>query len=109
MLSKGNTKMGNIYNFNLPAIITCPGATEICLDKCYAKKGRYIFSNVKNKYYKNLAISLGSNFDKIMSAQLKYMSYNIPEEDRIIRVHSSGDFYSIEYVRKYKTNNTCRG
>ena len=48
-LSEGNLKLKpapgkhNFLIFNLPAVITCPCATESCIECCYAKKAERIF------------------------------------------------------------------
>ena len=37
-ISPGNTKLGKMPNFSIPAGDTCPGKSEFCKD-CYAQKG----------------------------------------------------------------------
>ena len=96
MLQKGNTKLGKeIYAFSLPAHFTCPGETTACASVCYAKKGYYHMSNVKDSHRKNWRASKKADFAAKVIAAIGRRDVNV------FRIHPSGDFYSAEYVRKW--------
>ena len=95
---KNNTK---IFNFSIPAYktksgkVTCPFAAA-CVKYCYAKKGNYtrypIVQEVQEKKYE---ISKQTNFNSLMNAEIKKKKANY------IRIHDSGDFYSVKYLAKW--------
>lgn len=92
-ISEGNEKT-NCYSFDLPARVTCPGATDICANKCYAFKLASAYPNVGKKYARNMEFAKSADF-------VRYMVANIPYKCEF-RIHVSGDFYSAEYVEKWK-------
>lgn len=95
IITMGNLKM-TIPNFALPAMLTCPGAIELCIRYCYAKKAERLYPAVVVKRKANLELSKQENFVDIMIAeinQLPLMPY--------FRIHESGDFYNQEYLNKW--------
>lgn len=92
-ISEGNDKTGFCFSFDLPAKITCPGMTAVCGDKCYAAKLMQIYPAVNAKYARNLEFANGPDF-------VPYMIREIPRRCEF-RIHVSGDFHSVEYVRKW--------
>lgn len=104
LFSPGNPKIGAIWNFSLPAgsaiidgkpFVTCPGRSDWCRQHCYARKGRFEFGNVKRKYLWNLQQTLKPDFAGQAIAELR------TKKDKYVRVHVSGDFYSIPYINKW--------
>jgi hypothetical protein len=93
-------KRSGIYSWGIPAyksasgMVTCPGAKS-CIVGCYAKNGRYAMPNVKLAQEKRLALSLTDSFVETIDAELKARKVNK------LRVHDSGDFYSLEYLNKW--------
>ena len=95
---KNNAK---IFNFSIPAYktksgkITCPFAAA-CVKYCYAQKGNYtrypIVQEVQEKKYE---ISKQNNFNSLMNAEIK------KKKATHIRIHDSGDFYSVKYLAKW--------
>jgi hypothetical protein len=95
-LMKGNTKVGSlIFTFSLPAALTCPGATPVCLDQCYARKYRYKFSSVQARLLANWAATREPFFAEEMIAEVH------DRQARVVRIHSSGDLYSVTYIRRW--------
>lgn len=87
LLKEGNEKVGKkVYTFSLPAgtkgscICDCKG--------CYAKKGRYVFPNVKKSLTlnQNIVESDINFFYRAISAQLETL------KSAEIRIHAAGDF-----------------
>lgn len=97
MISKGNTKLGKgIWVWNIPAVATCPGATDLCRDVCYALRGRFRSQATKQKHEDNWQkLSILPEFPGWMIASLHLMGV------RVLRVHVAGDFYSVAYARKW--------
>lgn len=96
-LVPGNLKLGPlIYSWSITAGETCPGETELCRSRCYAKQGRYHMSNVKAALHRNMKFTRSSRFAAWMIGEITWL------HARVIRVHVSGDFYSEAYVEKWE-------
>lgn len=99
-----------VYSFDLPAGYTCPKA-NICLSRadrktgkitdgkncqfrCYAASGEWL-SVVRNARWYNYELLKASDnmVDLILSS--------LPRNARIIRIHSSGDFFSDAYFNAW--------
>ena len=98
---KGNSKMGqNVYLYNLPAKDTCT-PTHWCLygrngkPACYALRNNFCLPTVIEAAKKRLEISKQPDFVEKMSEFIRDKKVNY------FRMHSSGDFYSNEYVQKW--------
>lgn len=106
-VSRGNAKLkkteklnnATVIGFDLPAGLTCPYAGE-CKKICYAKKGNYQFPSKKDACKDNLIASQQDDFIQRMVATINGIKAN-NEKPLYVRVHASGDFYSIEYARKW--------
>jgi hypothetical protein len=87
------------WTFNIPAGTTCEGASLWCAKYCYAKKGNWRYKNVKKQSNRKLTITLNPpEFMKRLSFELDKISAN---GYNIVRIHSSGDFYSVDYFRTW--------
>lgn len=100
-LKKTSKELGKrVFNFGIPAYktasgkLTCPMADK-CVDFCYAKKGAYIWSNVKPAFERRYEITKQDNFVDVMTAEIR------KKKAEYIRIHDSGDFYSRKYLRKW--------
>jgi len=108
LLIKGNLKMGkNVYLFNLPPVVTCK-PTKWCLagrngkPACYALRNNFIFPSVKKAAKERLRLSKLKNFTSRMIKEINKKNV------KYFRWHSSGDFYSKEYIRKvFKIAKNC--
>ena len=89
-----------VFNFGIPAYksasgkLTCPMADE-CVKFCYAKKGTYIWSNVKPAFEKRYELSKTDDFIPTMNAEIQ------SKKPDYVRVHDSGDYYSKVYLDKW--------
>lgn len=89
-----------VFNFGIPAYksasgkLTCPMADE-CVKFCYAKKGAYIWGNVKPAFEKRYELSKTDDFISAMNAEIQ------AKKPDYIRVHDSGDYYSKAYLDKW--------
>jgi hypothetical protein len=100
-LKKTSKKFGlRVFNFGIPAYktadgkVTCPFA-DSCVKFCYARKGAYIWSNVKPAFEKRYKITKQDDFIDIMVAEI------VKKKVDYVRVHDSGDFYSPTYLQKW--------
>ena len=107
--SEGNKKLKPTAKvkyliFNLPAIITCPGATRNCIKYCYARKAERYYPTVLPSRQRNLERTKKDSFasDVILTieAHLRRLSYQTAETI-VIRIHESGDFYNREYTKAW--------
>ena len=104
ILAKGNDKIGDeIFAFNLPAIDTCPGMSTAC-ESCYAQRGRWVFSRVKEALHRNWQASRDSFFAERMIREVRRRKV------RVVRIHASGDFYDARYIRCWSqiARNCCK-
>tara|TARA_R100001460_G_scaffold59421_1_gene99262 strand:+ start:558 stop:1175 length:618 start_codon:yes stop_codon:yes gene_type:complete len=98
-----NTSLMNkarILNFSLPAYKTqnnkmvCPFAKD-CVKYCYAQKGNYRYPSVKKGLNNRYELSKKEEFVTIMNANI------LLERPTHVRIHDSGDFYSVDYLNKW--------
>jgi len=98
-VSHDNRKIGAIDNFSLPPgwhfrAGTCPGATRLCEEICYATRGpgaqfqewRYFVNWAYIELWPDRFVDV---FSKVFFAP-------------VVRVHVGGDYYSIKYLRLWK-------
>lgn len=88
--------------WSLPSKITCPYSTELCRKKCFAKKNE-TFKTVLESRMKNLEESKKESFvPNVIDLIDKYLNKNkCKDKLLIVRVDTSGDFYSEEYLNKW--------
>jgi hypothetical protein len=94
---KKTAKLNNVrlYEFNLTAVNSCPFAKD-CIKICYADKGTYKYKNVQKKYEFNYELTKKPNeFHMHIQAEL------ISKRVEFVRIHSSGDFYSLRYLKQW--------
>jgi hypothetical protein len=98
----GNRKLGvGVGHFDLPAVVTCPGRTSACVDACYARKGRFNFTNVVDRLAWCYEQSQQPGFARklVREARRKGVMH--------FRWFSSGDVYSAEFAGKMLTAMRC--
>ena len=121
--SKGNKKLNkDTLIFDLPAGKTCPGASEChsfvsvkdgkrtiqdganCKFRCYAASQEALFSAVYEKRKYNLeliqnTLNSQNGFYKTYELINESLHKSINKNIKKVRIHSSGDFFSGEYLR----------
>jgi len=85
-----------IHTWSIPAVTTCPGATEACLSVCYAKSGHAAWPSTQFRWSQNYEFSQTELFEQWLASAL------ISESVRTLRVHVAGDIYSAEYAAKLR-------
>ena len=100
-LKKTSKELGvRVFNFGIPAYksasgkLTCPFA-DSCVKFCYARKGAYIWSNVKPAFEKRYELSKTNRFVDEMYNEI------VKKKPDYVRVHDSGDYYSEAYLNKW--------
>src|SRR5947209_19019949 len=92
LLAVGNGKLGgSIHHFDLPAVSTCPGRSDICEAVCYATRGRFNAERVRDRLRWCLRQSRRPDFADRMVGEIRRKGA------LVIRVHVSGDFYDAGY------------
>lgn len=110
-LKDNNTFLGKsdkvkFFTFNLPKGLTCPEKTPTCASSCYQAvvenmlKGENQDSAVVYFRKLNWYLSLKDDFvDRMVAEILRKRPAN--DQEVVIRIHASGDFYSKEYIAKW--------
>ena len=93
-ISQGNQKVLNTRIFNLPCRVTCPGATEFCKGKCYARKAENLYPETRISRAKNLEDAMSPDFVVRLTEKMNKFVKPV----KYFRIHESGDFYSQEYL-----------
>lgn len=102
-MSHGNKKLVSndktaFLVWNLPAVTTCPFATNHCKGACYARKAENAYPDVLPARQRNFLESRQNDFVKrAVFTILKRMKY-AGNKKVIVRVHESGDFYNGVYT-----------
>ncbi len=97
LLVQGNEKLSQaIFHWDLPAVVTCPGKTKICREKCYALRNRYQYPQVRERLRWCHAMSQRRDFAARMVQEIRRRGAAF-----IVRIHCSGDFYDAAYTRKW--------
>lgn len=100
-----------VYNFGIPAyksrtgLLTCPAAGTCGKDGgCYAQQGAYTWSNVFPAYEARLLATLADDFVERTVDDLTRLERNASRQGKtlVIRIHDSGDFYSLDYWHKWQ-------
>lgn len=89
--------------FNTLALTCCPFATEGCKAVCYATKGNHIYPSVKRSRERSYMESRRADFAESMvyTINAEKQSARYRNAVMLMRIHESGDFYSVQYLRKW--------
>ena len=94
MLTYNRNKLDS-WTFNIPRSSCENFKSEWCDRHCYAARGRFNFSTVKDSNKRNLDLANSAQFVDTINTQIK--KKNIPT----VRIHSVGEFFSPEYAEKW--------
>ena len=98
-ISLGNTKLGDVPQFNLPPRKSCPnckhcsGVFDGHKYSCYADKAYRQYDNVRKAWDGNLQACRRD----LWTVQSEIYQYLDKYRPTWFRIHSAGDFYSQEY------------
>lgn len=97
LLSKGNAKLDRgVLIFDTLAVYTCPHCKE-CKEYCYARKNQVRFPAVWNRRLINTWLAVHD----IPALELQLTKELSRSRKKIVRIHSSGDFFSQEYLNMW--------
>lgn len=109
----GNNKLrdftddnGTSYKYaqvNTRAVIDCPFKSAGCTAVCYATKGNHVFPSVKESREKSYNETRRADFAEalIYTIEVEKTSKRYADAIMLVRVHESGDFYHIDYLKKF--------
>ena len=104
----GNKKLKNnettrFIIWNLPSVTTCPYRTALCEKSCYAKKAEKVYPTVLPSRAANLEESKKADFveNMVFTIERYLNSKSFKDKKTVFRIHESGDFYSLEYMKKW--------
>jgi hypothetical protein len=90
--------------WNIPAKTTCPFATEHCKTFCYAVKSETAYPDVLPSRTKHFIQSQNNDFVvRMVFTIAAYLNRPIFKGAKkiVVRIHESGDFYNVDYMRKW--------
>jgi hypothetical protein len=88
-----------VPTWNITAGDTCPGRSKWCALNCYACKGNFQYSNVQSAHERNwLSTQDLASWTDAMVAEVQAWA---AKGFNRIRVHSAGDFFSVDYFRAW--------
>jgi len=98
-ISKGNSKLGKIANFNITPLRTCsPEACNTCgKNGCYALKAYRQYPAVRTAWDENTELAIND----IPTLYQDLRKYFTTFKGKIFRIHSAGDFVSIDYLKMW--------
>ena len=95
LIQRGNAKLISQHMFNITTSEAVCG--RICKG-CYSAREQVRHPSALAVRDKRYEISLSSDFVSAMNVELKLLSST---EHKVLRLHSSGEFYSVEYINKW--------
>lgn len=89
--------------YNVRAVKDCPFRSAGCEAVCYATKGNHVFPSCIESRERAYRESLSPFFaDTILyTIAVEKLSKRYKDAVMLIRIHESGDFYSVQYLRKW--------
>lgn len=87
--------------WNIPAVYTCPFATEACITDCYARKAEIAYKQVLPARVENYLMSRRADFVELMTNDILKIARGTKKAHIVVRIHESGDFYSKAYAEKW--------
>ena len=114
LLLTGNNKLldfddpetGKSYRYaqvNTRPIKDCPFRSAGCTAVCYATKGNHRMPSVKDSREKSFIETQRKDFSEaiIYTIETEIESARYKGKVMIVRIHESGDFYSLQYLKKW--------
>lgn len=93
-LGQSGTKFQTVFVWNIPPVVTCPGASRMCLQICYNAENRPDVFPISD-WNHNLEWFL---YDPEALAQKIRSQLCGATKPSAVRIHSAGDFFSKEYT-----------
>ncbi len=113
-LKKSSKNGVRIVQWSLPAYkvrqgphagaVVCPMAGSCGkAGGCYAQQGAYVWKSAKDSHTKNYELSLSNEFQDSMQDDVRRHKNRASKKNEklVVRIHDAGDFYSLDYIRKW--------
>lgn len=104
-----NGKRPTVANaFGIPAGITCPGATAVCRDVCYAGALERVYRGVRDVLTHNFtalqdAGTVGAMASLLSEMVREFVADSVKRDAPLrFRIHWDGDFYSTDYAMAWR-------
>lgn len=94
-ISLSNSKLGMIPSVNLPPIVTCRENCP-CAGECYARKGHFLFENVKESMRSNLVLYKRDS-EKYFNEIRRFVNNGLFSYS-YFRWHAAGDIVDKDYL-----------
>ena len=95
LIVEGNSKLAaGIWHFDLTPIRSCPGRSALCSSTCYARKGRFLYPQVRARLAWGYEQSKRDDFVGRMADAI------YRKGAMVFRWHCAGDVYSPAYAQK---------
>lgn len=96
--------------WNLPAVKTCPFATDHCKALCYARKAEQAYPDCLPARERNFTESRQADFITRMAYTILSIRKGCRSRNLVVRIHESGDFYNLAYAKAWLDIMTiCKG
>ena len=92
---EGNSKIGDVFNFSLPSVKTCPGKSAWCEKHCNMSRFEQFRPNCLQAYQRNFLIA--KQPEKFTETVIGILPRILPA----FRIHVSGDFWSSVYIQSW--------
>ena len=89
--------------YNTRALKDCPFRSVGCTAICYATKGNHVFPSVIESRERSYEVTKRDDFTEVIVYTIRTEKQSKRYKDAVmqIRIHESGDFYSVQYLRKW--------
>lgn len=89
--------------YNARAVKDCPFRSAGCEAVCYATKGNHMFPSVIESRERSYEVTKRDDFTEVIvyTIRTEKQSKRYKDAVMVIRIHESGDFYSLQYLRKW--------
>jgi len=102
-LGEGNQKVGEVFTFSLPSIISCPGASPWCKKHCNMTRLEKFRPVCRNAYQQNYLLT--KNPKKFQETVTGVLPRILP----CFRIHVSGDFYCKPTAYLFELEKSMKG
>lgn len=98
-----NDEFNRFLIWSIPAVVTCLWKTALCEKFCYARKAEIQYKDALPCRLRSLEESKKETFVNDMIVTITYnLSRPLFQGKKVwFRIHESGDFYSLEYLKKW--------
>lgn len=88
-----------LWGVNLPCVESCPGASSLCLEKCYCQKFARLYKGLTPAHRRNMSLAKKNPYG-FCEEIINFCQKNKVER---FRFHSFGDIFDINYIDTIKT------